>query len=605
LDAEIAAFGIGGDANVESFALAGGGGHNADMVLRTLMMGLLVASPVLGQSVTFTVNATANVKPISPWIYGKNNNGNLSLLSDTTSLRLGGNRWTGYNWENNLSNAGSDYFFYNDLYLTNWQTLPAGGAVLPTLQSTAAAGQAFIATIPMAGYVSRDGAGEVPQSQWATVDPANPLAQGNRGTRFNYSKPRKGAAFSLTPNTTDDTVYQDEFINWVRNNQGANRSGPVMYMLDNESDLWSETHKQFRWNPATSSTVPVTYAEIRQRSIDYAAMIKDNAPTSMVLGPANYGWYGYRRFQGAPDAANRDFHQYYLNEMKLASQSQGRRLLDALDVHYYPEAEGILQGTATKQRIIMGPGGTSTDPGVIAARVQAPRSMWDTTYVEDSWITRDWLQNPDKPIRLIPRIQADINAFYPGTKISITEYAFGGGNHISGAVAQADALGIFGVQGVFAANLWDLQDEADNSFTRAAFAMFLNFNGAGAKFGDISVSAASSNIANASIYAALDSDNPRLLTLVAINRTNASQTATINLSGLAMTPTRANGWRLEGTSTTPTAFLSTGITGNSFTFTMAPYSVNTLAVTGFLTIPEPGALLVLPGVAVVLLRRRG
>jgi hypothetical protein len=41
--------------------------------------------------------------------------------------RIGGNRWTAYNWETNASNAGSDYLYQNDTYLGGGSA--PGGAV--------------------------------------------------------------------------------------------------------------------------------------------------------------------------------------------------------------------------------------------------------------------------------------------------------------------------------------------------------------------------------------------------------------------------------------------------------------------------------------------
>ena len=49
---------------------------------------------------------------------------------------------------------------------------------------------------------------------------------------------------------------------------------------------------------------------------------------------------------------------------------------------------------------------------------------------------------------LIPWLKAKIAAHYPGTKLSFSEYTFGGGHDISGGVAEADALGIFGREGL-------------------------------------------------------------------------------------------------------------------------------------------------------------
>jgi hypothetical protein len=43
-----------------------------------------------------------------------------------------------------------------------------------------------------------------------------------------------------------------------------------------------------------------------------------------------------------------------------------------------------------------------------------------------------------------------------------TEYNNGGGEHIAG-IAQADNLGIFGAQGVFAAALWPLRRDRNGT----------------------------------------------------------------------------------------------------------------------------------------------
>ena len=70
-------------------------------------------------NVTITINP-ANTKAISPYIYGLNfYSGNSDAPSLLTFDRAGGNRWTAYNWINNGSNAGSDYFYENDNYLCN------------------------------------------------------------------------------------------------------------------------------------------------------------------------------------------------------------------------------------------------------------------------------------------------------------------------------------------------------------------------------------------------------------------------------------------------------------------------------------------------------
>jgi len=115
--------------------------------------------------------------------------------------------------------------------------------------------------------------------------------------------------------------------------------------------------------------------------------------------------------------------------------------------------------------------------GEVEARLQAPRSLWDETYIETSWITQD---STHGPIHLIPRLQAKIDQHYPGTKMSISEYNYGAGGDISGGLAQADVLGVFGREGLFAATVWLMS--ASNSFLYAGFAMYRNYDGNSATF---------------------------------------------------------------------------------------------------------------------------
>lgn len=103
----------------------------------------------------------------------------------------------------------------------------------------------------------------------------------------------------------------------------------------------------------------------------------------------------------APDANDRDFIECYLDQAKAAEDTEGARLIDYLDLHWYPEARGA------DQRITDG----DNSAAVVDARVQAPRSLWDDTYEETSWIRHYF----GGPIDLLARRQAKIDAHYPGT----------------------------------------------------------------------------------------------------------------------------------------------------------------------------------------------
>ena len=209
------------------------------------------------------------------------------------------------------------------------------------------------------------------------------------------------------------------------------------------------------------------------------------------------------------------------------------------------------------------------------AIVQSPRSLWDPTFTENSWITNDVL---GEPIKLLPRLQAKINAEFPGTKISITEYENGGDNHIAGTIAQADNLGVFGSQGVFAATLWPL---GNCPYILAGFRAFRGFDGATASFGDTSLQATSSKVQNVIVYASSDSTKPGRIVFVAINRSTSPQVTAINgvaLSGTAsvyqMTASSAQGQNPIH----PVLVQQMPASGSSLTITLPALSVSTIEV---------------------------
>ena len=91
---------------------------------------------------------------------------------------------------------------------------------------------------------------------------------------------------------------------------------------------------------------------------------------------------------------------------------------------------------------------------------------------------------------MLPSIRESINRYYPGTKIAISEYDFGASDDISGAIAEADALGVFAQNDVYFATLF--AREAD--YQLAAIDLYANFDGNGSGFGNTLVSCESSDI---------------------------------------------------------------------------------------------------------------
>jgi len=447
--------------------------------------------PVDAGELAFQIRPGQVIRKISPLVYGLNSQPVGATAA--TVRRNGGNRGSVYNWEANYSNAGRDYQHQSDQWpctVLNIQDCQAPAAqFLGFFAQNAAAGAATIVTVPMLDYVAADKNGPVRSEDKAP------------SARFLPSKPRKGKPFAAAPDLNDGVVYQDEFVHYLVTKLGkANQGGVKFYSLDNEPALWPETHPLV--HPERTS-----YGEITRRTEEYASAIKDVDDSAFLLGGVMFGWAEYQSLNGAPDAAQHaqlgTYTDYFLDAMKRAGKKRGRRLVDALDVHWYPEAQG-------SQRITAEDASRST----IDARLQAPRSLWDPSYTEKSWIA----QQTGKPIALIGWLRERIEKRYPGTELAMTEYNYGGTTHISGALAQLDVLGVLGREGVLLATYWGSGAAVDPlpPYIAAAFALFRNYDGKGGTFGDTAVTASVASADSASVFAATGPGGA--LTVLAINK---------------------------------------------------------------------------------------
>jgi hypothetical protein len=430
--------------------------------------------------INISIDTKNDHSPISPYIYGINGTPSVNQLT-ATACRLGGNRTTGYNWENNFSSAGEDWQHYNDLYLVpkgKDSSIP-GITILDFAEKTKKLGAYALITLPMAGYVSNDGKGAVEQKDTAP------------SIRFAPVKDRKNSALSLNPNLSDGEVYSDELVNYLIAKLGNSRNGGIRgYSLDNEPALWPSTHP--RIHPGKT-----TVAEILERSVSLSSVIKDYDSSAEVFGPALYGVGAYSNFQTAPDwykysGIYKWFIDAYLDGMRKAGAEKDRRLLDVLDVHYYTEARSPLDHRVSEDR--------DTNEECIYTRFQSTRSLWDKTYREKSWIA----QYLGKFLPILPSLNASIEQYYPGTKLSVSEYNFGGENHISGGIAQADALGIFASQGVYYAALWPMSDKLDYAYS--GINLYTNYDGKNGAFGNALVDSSTGDIENSSVYASVGED---------------------------------------------------------------------------------------------------
>lgn len=475
-------------------------------------------SPVRStKRLSLVVQCTKNSRQISPMIYG------IAFVPrrfrkephiwkmGISARRWGGNPASRYNWElGNAWNTAADWYFTNVNYTGDrdfsWRDF---------LQDNDR-NQVFTAlTIPMLGWRAKDTTSySFPVSRFGKQKRVQPY---NKDAGNGLS--RSGKAITPGPASITSEMSDAASIGrWVRSIAGLKTSRghrPVdLYLLGNEPMLWHETHRDV-------ATEPLGYDELLKRTVRYGTAVRRADPGALIGGPSVWGWPAYlfsakdkaAGFRFKPDRrahGDMPFLPWYLRELATHEKRTGERMIDLLNVHFYPQG-GIYS--------------SKDGPELAARRIRSTRSLWDRTYTAESWIK--------EPIYLLPRLQQWADKYYPGVGISIGEYSFGGETHMSGALAVAEALGQFGLHGVRAAFYWTYPAPATP--VAHAFAAYRNYDGEGARFQrrSLAVDVPRDRDGNAqvSLFASSNEGGTKMV-MVALNFSpDASADATVFLNG--------------------------------------------------------------------------
>jgi hypothetical protein len=503
---------------------------------------------------------------ISDYIYGVNSPGGLVQRTTRWGLvRKGGNAYSAWNWTINYINKGNLACF--------WQGAGPGadavaGAVTQDTDSIAAAqakGEAYLATVPIGSHVAADhtndttapGLCPAPGSDCAggtrpstgvnsgNLDFAstNPLSAAfvmniaSKPGAYCTCAPGGGCAMPMGGGAdaggactfSSNPVYQDEFVNYLRVSY-AGGAAPVFFDLDNEPNYWAFTHPEL-WS--FNGALPcqdgvVSYDDIVTKDEQFAAAVKKGWPDAKVFGPtvAQDGIVYAHSYDKDPQYPT-EFLDYYLRAMAAASTSGGTPLLDALDVHYYNAKGATAPQCLQNPRMFWDPAYTAISP----AAMDALDFSWAGVngYFDTNWYPR----------QVIPRLQRKITGAYPSggppaPGLSFSEYSSGCEAEIAGALAEADNLGIFGREGVFAAAA-QTSLPASSNYLLAAFDLYRNYDGTGSVVGDTAVSAATSDVDRTSVFAFAHSDNGAAIDVVAINKSAMDVDATWSLANAPAT----------------------------------------------------------------------
>jgi hypothetical protein len=539
----------------------------------TLLANTNPPPPVTNAPVWIAIDAGLNRHPISPLIYGVAFASSNQVSDLNVSLnRSGGNSETRYNWQLNAHNHAADWYFES---IADSPATPAAASDDFVANSKAGGAEPML-TIPMIGWVPKLAAnrGKLasysiakygPQtgndSQWFP-DAGNGVSSTNGNTPIAWNDPTDA-------NISTNSAYQQAFLQYLTNRWGLSTNGGVgYYLMDNEHSIWFSTHQDV--HPIGSKMT-----EIRDKFFDYAGKVKATDPNALVLSPEEWGWSGYlysgfdqqygsqHGWSSLPDrTANGgwDYIPWLLDQFHQRATNTNQRLLDYLTVHYYPQG---------------GESGSDTSTATQLLRNRSTRSLWDTNYVDASWI--------NSVVMLIPRLKNWAATFYPGTKTGITEYNWGAENNINGATVQADILGIFGREGLDLATRWTTP--ATGSPTYLAIRLYRNYDENHSSFGDISVQAAVPNPDNVSAFAAQRSSDGAMTVMLINKQLGVGADLNLTLTNFAVNGL-AQAWQLTA-SNSISRLNDIAFTGNILRTTVPPQSITLFVLPPSAAAPTP------------------
>jgi hypothetical protein len=511
------------------------------------------------------VDAAALQHPISDWIYGTA----FATASQAADLdipvnRSGGNSETRYNWQINAHNLAADWYF-ESITASDPNPGVAGDYADQFVSDSLQAGSQPLLTVPMIGWTPKLGANR-------SILPSYSIAKYGAQTGYDPYDQDAGngilssGGVSITNNDPNDAnvpatvAFQQSWLSHLTNKWGTASSGGVpLYLLDNEPSIWFSTHRDVH-------PVGAGMDEIFQKSTNYAAMIKSVDPSAKVAGPEEWGWSGYfysgldqqygaaNGYSSLPDRAahqNSDYIPWLLQQFQKTDAATGHRLLDYLTVHFYPQG---------------GEGNNDTTTATQLLRNRSTRSLWDTNYVDQSWI--------NAVVQLIPRLHSWVNTYYPGTKIGITEYNWGVDDNINGATAQADILGIFGRDGLDLGSRWTAPATSTPAYN--AIKMYRNYDGKKSVFGNTSISTQTPNPDNLSAFGAVRSSDGSLTVMVVSKQLSGLTPTTVNLTNYAGLTSQV--WRLD-VSNIIYRLPDIALSGGAITDTLPPQSITLYVIT--------------------------
>lgn len=473
------------------------------------MLAAVMSLPAISlAAIEVRVDSKAGIQKISPYIFGKNisglNDAETSdpakiAAEDSTIKRMNeigfrffrannGNNATRYNWRKKLT-VHPDW--YNNVYAHDWDItaktiqdkLPGANAMYAFQLSGYAASSA--------DYNFNDWDFFQTNGSWAksTLD----LAGGGVASADGQTALKTG----------DYSLYNEEWpadstvaiLNHWKDDVKLDMKRFEYWSMDNEMEIWSGTHSDL---PLT-----VTQQFLVERYLDVAKKAKKAWKDIKLTGPVaanEWQWCGVDSDPNAAEERNYCWLEYFIKKVAEAQKASGVKLLDVLDIHWYP-TEKTYEDRINWHRVFFDM--TYVYPG--ANGIKKVNGGWDNSIVKEFIFKRlnDWM-----------------NAYFGknhGIGLGLTETDLTTDDAMLTALIYASFLGTFMDNGVELFTPWswgDGMDEVAHLFIRYGH--------------EFRVASTSSNDSLVSAYSSV-TESQDSMTIILVNRSE-KMSQTVNLS---------------------------------------------------------------------------
>ena len=472
------------------------------------MLAAVMSLPAISlAAIEVRVDSKAGIQKISPYIFGKNisglNDAETSdpakiAAEDSTIKRMNeigfrffrannGNNATRYNWRKKLT-VHPDW--YNNVYAHDWDItaktiqdkLPGANAMYAFQLSGYAASSA--------DYNFNDWDFFQTNGSWAksTLD----LAGGGVASADGQTALKTG----------DYSLYNEEWpadstvaiLNHWKDDVKLDMKRFEYWSMDNEMEIWSGTHSDL---PLT-----VTQQFLVERYLDVAKKAKKAWKDIKLTGPVaanEWQWCGVDSDPNAAEERNYCWLEYFIKKVAEAQKASGVKLLDVLDIHWYP-TEKTYEDRINWHRVFFDT--TYVYPG--ANGIKKVNGGWDNSIVKEFIFKRlnDWM-----------------NAYFGknhGIGLGLTETDLTTDDAMLTALIYASFLGTFMDNGVELFTPWswgDGMDEVAHLFIRYGH--------------EFRVASTSSNDSLVSAYSSV-TESQDSMTIILVNRSE-KMSQTVNL----------------------------------------------------------------------------